>query len=151
METSLKTSQISLEYISKIIFYLLNEKKVKNTHLDHLKNYLAKPLHKSIRGSLSLIFTSEKHLSNGITAVLTESIDFSNNHIRIFTTWNEANYSEKLIRVEIKLDEKHRPGFINYQLNYSWNTIINILTVDNGNFEIISDQFEILETKNISK
>ena len=147
METSLNTNQISLEFISKIKSYLFKEKKVNNANLTLLEDYLTNPQHKSIRGSLSLIFSAEKHLKNGNTAELTESIDFSNNHFQISTTWNEENYSEKLIRADYKIDEKHRPGFINYQVDYSWNTILNILSVDNGNFEIIADHFEILETK----
>jgi fructoselysine-6-P-deglycase FrlB-like protein len=147
METSLNRNQISLEFISKIKSYLFKEKKVNNANLTMLEDYLANPQQKSIKGSLSLIFSAEKHLKNGNTAELIESIDFSNNHFQISTTWNEENYCEKLIRADYIIDEKHRPGFINYQVDYSWNTILNILSVDKGNFEIIADHFEIQETK----
>jgi hypothetical protein len=147
MKSQIKTNNVSLELISQIKRYLFEEKKQNVSELAQLENYLADPSDKSIKGSLSLVFSAVKHFKNGNTAELTEAIDFSNDHLQISTTWNEENYSEKLIRADYKIAEKNPCGFINYLATYSWNAIHNILAVDKGTFEIITDQFAIEERK----
>jgi hypothetical protein len=146
MKSQNNTNRISLELISKINKYLIEEKKLNVSDLTQLENYLENPQHKNIKGSLSLIFSAEKHLKNGNKVELTESIDFSNNHFQIATTWNEENYSEQLIRADYDIAEKNCIGLINYQVGYSWNAIYNILSVDKGTFEVKSDHFGVEET-----
>jgi len=146
MKSTLNTNIISLELISQIKRYLFEEKKLNVSELTQLEDYLANPSNKSIRGSLSLIFSAEKHLKNGNTLELTESIDFSNDHFQIATTWNEENFSEQLIRADFNIAEKNCTGLLNYQVAYSWNAILNILSVDKGTFEIKADHFAIEET-----
>jgi hypothetical protein len=139
-----KTSfNVLMELISKINKYLKNEKHVSVSDLDKLENYFANPVNKTIGGSLTMTFSTQKILHNGTYVQLTETIDINTNDYRVTSEWQEECAGELQSSTDYYIARNESDDFMPYQINYAINAIVNILSKKKGTFQIKTDQFSI--------
>jgi len=143
-KTAIKTL---LNLVSNIQDYLSKEKKIMVSDLGRLINFLSDPGHKKICGSMILDFTTQKILQNGSIIQLTETIEFNPRKFSVKSVWHEGHSGIQLQKTDYRITECEPEKYVPFQAAYSWNAIFNILEVNKGTFEIITEDFRIKESK----
>ncbi|HNW89898.1 MAG TPA: hypothetical protein PKN48_09560 [Bacteroidales bacterium] len=129
--------------VSKINFFLSEEKNINIPDLIKLEDFFKHPENKIMHGSLTLLFSSHKKLKNGTMLKLNETINFRSNDFLIKSSWQE-NYNGEYIAYECNRFGENEPDqYIGSSISFSLNAVRNILIENKGNFVIRTNQFQI--------
>lgn len=140
-----KTSLTGLQVlVSKINLILLKDKNIVIPDLVKLENFFNHPKNKKIHGSLTLTFSSVKSLKNGAVLKLNEIINFKSNTLIIKSIWYENYFGNCFSITDSRLKSNDSGQFVFYSISYSLNAIRNILHVNKGNFNVLNNNFQVI-------